>query len=728
VPAVRRRHRALVARGDVKAHAGILESDDPATTRRKLAATVEPLFPSTAERAWIEGELARLVGAAEGEAAGERDESFAARRAFLEAVAAQRPLVLLIEDLQWAGTTLLEFVEYLAAWATAVPLVVLCTARPELYELHPAWSGGTRNATTISLSPLSNDDTARLIGALLERSVLAAETQQRLLERAGGNPLYAEQFVQMLRERPGDDVLVPETLQALIAARLDTLSPERKGLLQDAAVVGKVFWSGAVAAVGGLDERTVRDALHELVRSDLVRPSRQSSVEGQTELAFGHGLVRDVAYAQIPRAVRVRKHEAAAGWIEQVAGDRVADQAELLAHHYGEALAELRAAGDERGVGKALLLKSTHAWYTGDTRGASSVTRRSSSSRPRARTRAGACVHARGGPYVISGDPDGALEWAAKGMRLAEQLGSDRFAAHARQFGGMARCELGDFGGLEDMRESLQAALEGGWTRDTSTGFNNYGSWLWLTDGAAAALTVYREGIEFARRRGAEIPLVWSTAESTWALFDLGEWDELLAAVRLVEKNVAEQGAGKSLLIALTPKARVLFYRGEVGAAAEISADVLPRARAAGDPQLVVPALSLAMLVEPDPERIRAHGEELLRSDYILDPDAARACVRAGAVDLAERMAKLDERASPRTRHAAVAVRAMVDEAKGDQDAAARGYAEAARRWLDYPFVLGRGFALLGVTRTTGDASAGREAAAIFRSLGASTLENEAAA
>ena len=177
--------------------------------------------------------------------------------------------------------------------------------------------------------------------------MLPAETQQRLLERAGGNPLYAEQFVQMLRERPGDDVPVPETLQALIAARLDTLTSERKALLQDAAVLGKVFWSGALAAIGGLDDRAVRDGLHELVRRDLVRPSRLSSVEGQAEFAFGHGLVRDVAYAQIPRAVRAGKHAAAADWIEAVAGDRVADYAELLAHHLREALALARAAGVE---------------------------------------------------------------------------------------------------------------------------------------------------------------------------------------------------------------------------------------------------------------------------------------------------------------------------------------------------------------------------------------------
>src|SRR5580765_6500030 len=492
----------------VKAHAGIRESDDPATTREKLAAAVEPLFASTAERAWIEGELARLVGASEGDAAASRDESFAAWRAFLEAIAAQRPLVVVIEDLHWADRTLLDFVEHLVAWATAVPLVVLCTARPELHELHPAWSGGTRNATTISLSPLSNDDTARLIGALLERSVLPAETQQRLLERAGGNPLYAEQFVQMLRERPGDDVPVPETLQALIAARLDTLTSERKALLQDAAVVGKVFWVGALAAVGGLDDRAVRDALHELVRRDLVRPSRQSSVEGQSEFAFGHGLVRDVAYAQIPRAVRVRKHEAAAGWIEETAGDRVADYAELLAHHYGEALAlaraagvgtreqedrarrflvlagerassvdvgrasalfqqaldvtppghplrgrvlvafaefaevgftvdevtqildealeELRGAADDIGVGKALILKSTHAWYTADTRGArkfleAAIALLEQHAPGPELAHAYALV---GGQTVISGDPDSALEWTEKGMRVAELVGS----------------------------------------------------------------------------------------------------------------------------------------------------------------------------------------------------------------------------------------------------------------------------------------------------------------
>ena len=140
--------------------------------------------------------------------------------------------MLVFEDLHWADPALLAFLEHLADWAEGVPLLVLCTARPELYERHPGWATGLRNAHTINLPPLSEAETALLIGSLLERSLLPSETQQRLLERAGGNPLYAEEFVRMLAERGPlePDAPLPETVQALIAARLDTLPSERKSL------------------------------------------------------------------------------------------------------------------------------------------------------------------------------------------------------------------------------------------------------------------------------------------------------------------------------------------------------------------------------------------------------------------------------------------------------------------------------------------------------------------
>jgi predicted ATPase len=188
--------------------------------------------------------------------------------------------------------------------------------------------------------------------------VLPAECRPR--SWAAGNPLNAEEFIRMLKDREllvqrgrtwelavGAEIPFPESVQGLIAARLDTLSPERKALLQDAAVLGKVFWAGAVAAMSRSDDAAVRDALHELTRKELVRTARQSSMEGESEYGFWHMLVRDVAYAQIPRAARAGKHVAAAEWIEERAGERAEDLADVLAYHYAEALDLVEASGGD---------------------------------------------------------------------------------------------------------------------------------------------------------------------------------------------------------------------------------------------------------------------------------------------------------------------------------------------------------------------------------------------
>jgi len=344
----------------VKAHAGILESDGPDEALEKLGLSLTAVVSDSSERDWIRSRLAPLVGARTPEAAGtvEREESFTAWRRFLEALASERPLVLVFEDLHWADPAMLDFVEHLVDWATGMPLLAICPARPELYERRLGWGGGKKNSTTIALSPLSTEETAHLISALLSQTVLPASTQRALIERAGGNPLYTEEFVRMLfdrgilerRERVvhvalGVEIPVPETVQALIAARLDTLPRDRKAFLHDAAVVGKVFWSGAVSAIGGTQLREVEEGLHELARKELVRPARSSSVRNQTEYSFWHLLVRDVAYGQIPRAARAKKHRAAAEWIEGIAGDRITDHAELLAHHDVQALELTKAAG-----------------------------------------------------------------------------------------------------------------------------------------------------------------------------------------------------------------------------------------------------------------------------------------------------------------------------------------------------------------------------------------------
>ena len=328
----------------VKAQAGIHEQDPPAEAAAKLRQAVEDTVPSAGDVTWVASNLLALIGLApESELGGDhRGEAFSAWRLFFEAMADQRPLVLVFEDLHWADDGLLDFVDELVDWVTDVPLLVVATARPELLERRPGWSGGKLNATTLALQPLSDEQTARLIGQLLDRPLVAAESQQALLERAGGNPLYAEQFSELFRERgSADDLPLPETLQGLIAARLDGLPHDEKELLHDGAVVGKVFWIGAL----GRDDREAVGALHSLERKGFVRRQRRSSVEDEGELAFAHALVRDVAYGQIARADKIRKHSRVAEWIEGLG--RPEDHAEMLAHHWSSALELAKATGDE---------------------------------------------------------------------------------------------------------------------------------------------------------------------------------------------------------------------------------------------------------------------------------------------------------------------------------------------------------------------------------------------
>jgi len=332
----------------VKAQAGILETDSGAEAQAKLRHAVSTLVADEAEASWLERQLAPLAGlAGDYGAAVEREEAFTAWRRFIEALADEQPAVLVLEDLHWADDGLLDFVEHLADRAVGVPLLIVCVARPELLSRRSAWGGGNPNSATISLSPLGDADIARLVAALIDRAVMPADVQAALLARAGGNPLYAEEFARLVLESgngPADANGLPSSVQAIIAARLDALDPGDKALVQDAAVIGKVFWRGGVAGLAGRDPADVERRLHELVRRQIVRPDRRSSVAGEPQYAFWHVLVRDVAYGQIPRAERARKHERAAAWIESLSPE-LADRADLLAHHRLTALELARAAG-----------------------------------------------------------------------------------------------------------------------------------------------------------------------------------------------------------------------------------------------------------------------------------------------------------------------------------------------------------------------------------------------
>jgi class 3 adenylate cyclase/tetratricopeptide (TPR) repeat protein len=316
----------------VKAQAGILEGDSPDRVSDKLERAVGEVVPE-AEAEWVVGWLRPLVGLESGHeiARERRDESFTAWRRLLEGLAEHRPLVLVFEDLHWADDGLLDFIEHVVDWASGVPILVLGTTRPELLERRPGWGGGKRNALTLALTPLSDDDASSLLESVVGDADIAPEARTALLERASGNPLYAQQFARLVLERgSGADVVLPASVHGLIAARLDALSRDEKALLQDAAVMGKVFWTGA------LGNPPVPGLLQNLQRKEFIRRERRTSVATEEEFAFCHVLVRDVAYSQIPRAERAAKHRRAAAWIGSLG--RPQDHAELLAHHYTAAI------------------------------------------------------------------------------------------------------------------------------------------------------------------------------------------------------------------------------------------------------------------------------------------------------------------------------------------------------------------------------------------------------
>ena len=328
-----------------KAHAGILENDDAEVAERKLLQAVAQAVHDEAEAGWVAGHLRPLVGLHSGADSGDRrEEAFAGWRRFFEALAEQRPLVLVFEDIHWADDGLLDFIDHLVEWTTDVPLLVVCTARPELLERRPDWGGGKRNAAAISLSSLGDAEVSRLVQELV------GEAKPELVAHAGGNPLYAEEYARMLAQSGnGGPLALPDSVQGIIAARLDTLPLDEKALAQDAAVLGKVFWLGELAHVAALPGDVLDERLRALERKEFVRRERRSSVAGETAYVFRHALVRDVAYGQLPRGRRVEKHQLAAEWIESLGGDRSEDLADVVAHHYLSALELLRETGQDAG-------------------------------------------------------------------------------------------------------------------------------------------------------------------------------------------------------------------------------------------------------------------------------------------------------------------------------------------------------------------------------------------
>ncbi|HWQ24769.1 MAG TPA: AAA family ATPase, partial [Gaiellaceae bacterium] len=330
----------------IKAECEILEDDTADVVEAKAARTVERMLGPSDVGPAIEA----LVGS--GSAHGlSREELFDAWRRFLERMAAAAPLVLQLEDLHWADEGLLDFVEHVADWAEG-PLLVLTLARPELLQARPAWGGGKRNYAAVYLDPLSPEETRTMLEALLPAGLPDA-VSRLIVERSEGYPLFTEEVVGMLIDRrllvsdgrggwtfegSPEAIEVPPSVQALIAARIDALPTDEKAMLQDAAVVGRTFWLGAVRRLSDVDGDTAKRTLGRLRVKELLVAREAATFSGETEYQFRHVLIRDVAYESLPKGVRARKHVQVADWAKEQAGQRSDETAALLATHLCEAL------------------------------------------------------------------------------------------------------------------------------------------------------------------------------------------------------------------------------------------------------------------------------------------------------------------------------------------------------------------------------------------------------
>src|SRR5512133_2233622 len=315
----------------VKCAAGIVD-DDP------LDVAIEKL------RSFCEDEVvADLLGLASGvleavQAERSQQEIAWAAREWAQRVALEQPLVLVFEDIHWAEEPLLELIEHLVTWVREAPLLVITLARPELLDIRPGWGGGRVRATSIELEPLGPAESEKLVDALITDGELAPHDRQALLAKTEGNPLFLEETVRMLEEEESADIgRIPDTLQALIAARIDRLAPDAKALLQRAAVIGRVFWEGALARLSP-DFDSLEETLEDLRLREFVLDEERSSIRGERAYKFKHVLIREVAYGGLSKSARAEHHRRFAEWLKERAGEELL---EIRAFHLDRATALL---------------------------------------------------------------------------------------------------------------------------------------------------------------------------------------------------------------------------------------------------------------------------------------------------------------------------------------------------------------------------------------------------
>ncbi|HLW18285.1 MAG TPA: adenylate/guanylate cyclase domain-containing protein, partial [Actinomycetota bacterium] len=429
----------------VRMRAEIVEGEDQMSASAKLRTAVEQYVSDADERKWIEPRLAHLLGLEE-RAARDSEDLFAAWRVFFERLAEESPVVMVFEDMQWADSGLIEFIEYLTNWSRSYPIFVVTSGRPEFIERHPEWGAAKRAFTSLYLEPLPRDVMQEMLDGLVPG--LGDEVRSKILDRAEGVPLYAVETVRMLLDKgllqaqdnayrvtgPIETLEVPETLHALIAARLDGLNEDERRTIQDASVLGKTFTAESVAALTGIEQAGMDAILGALVRKEVLALQTDFRSPESGQYGFLQDLVRRVAYETMSKKERKARHLAAAQLLEEAGGTDDDESVEVLASHYVEAYNAAPDAPDAaeiRGRARAALVGA----------GKRAASLASAVEARRYYEQAlelaeddgeGAALHEQAGQMAwIGGDIPGSKEHVETAREMYEKLGDDRGVARA---------------------------------------------------------------------------------------------------------------------------------------------------------------------------------------------------------------------------------------------------------------------------------------------------------
>jgi class 3 adenylate cyclase/tetratricopeptide (TPR) repeat protein len=498
------------------------------------------------------------------------NEAAVATRKLLEEQAAEQPLVVVWDDIQWAEPTFLDLIEHIADWSRGVPIFVLCVARPELLELRPAWGGGKPNATSLLLEPLGSDETSVLIDNLLRGAELRDKTRTRILEASEGNPLFVEEMLLMLRGDGDSEVVVPPTIHALLQARLDQLGGEERSVIERGSVEGEVFHRSPVAELASERVRTGLDGhLAKLIRNELIRPET-ATMPGDDAFRFRHLLIRDAAYDSLPKETRADLHERFALWLDEHV--QLVEQDEIVGYHLEQAVLYRRELDrNDEELARAACARLGAAGRAALARGDN---------------RAGAALIERAGSLVPHGADD-RLQWLpdlalalmdmgrfAEGRSHLDELaaaGGERWPTYASVLRPMLNA-LSGTGSLEGGRAELAAAEETFERLEDHRGLAlalvMQGHDEWTSCRADAAAEKYRRSISHAERAGNEslvqeaVGMLFSTGSFGPAPVDAAE-REIRALLPRATGIAAEASASRAL-------GRLAATRGDFDAAREL--------------------------------------------------------------------------------------------------------------------------------------------------------------